>query len=253
MEPRKVREKDFHDDINLNNRREDFGRNFYFAKFTEPITKCFWEKLGDLNAKQVLDYGCGTGSNSIRLVSYGANVVGIDISSLRIAKAKQAAEKMGLEVQFVEGDAECTNFEDNTFDIVTGGAILHHLNMDSAAKEIHRILKPEGKAVFIEPLGMNPLINIFRKLTPKARSVDEHPLKTSDFNVLRKCFSGIEIYYFVFLGLLYLPIRMVFKRDFELLLKFIQGLDDKALKIKFLQKLAWQVVLVLHKSQDPNY
>ncbi len=95
---------------------------------------------------------------------------------------------------------------------------------------------------------MNPLINIFRRLTPKARSVDEHPLKTSDFNVLRKYFSGIEIYSFIFFCLLYLPIRIVFKRDFELLLKIFQLLDGKTLKVKFFQKLAWQVVLVLHKS-----
>lgn len=248
MDIRKTREKEFHDDPNLSNRRQGFSRNFYSSKFVEPVSKCFWEKIVNPNGKKILDYGCGTGTNSIKLASYGANVVGIDISSLRIAKAKKTAEKTGLNVQFIEGDAECTNFEDCAFDIVIGGAILHHLNLDAAAKEIYRILKPGAKAVFIEPLGMNPFINVFRKLTPKLRSADEHPLKVSDFSVLNKYFPEIEINYFILFSLLYLPIRILFKRDINSLLKFLQQLDNKVLKVKFLQKFAWQVVLVLYKK-----
>ena len=50
------------------------------------------------------------------------------------------------------------------------------LNFLSVLNEISRILKPNGKLLFIEPLGTNPLINFYRKLTPKSRSKDEHPL-----------------------------------------------------------------------------
>lgn len=248
MELRKTREKEFYDDPDLSNRRQGFSKILYSSQLTEPVTKYFWEKIGNPNNKQILDYGCGTGSNSIKLASQGANVVGIDISSLRISKAEQSAKKYGLSVKFVEGDAEGTDFENNTFDIIIGGAILHHLNLDSAAKEIHRILKPGGTAVFIEPLGMNPFINVFRKLTPEARSADEHPFKISDFGILHKYFSEIEINYFILFSLLHVPIRIILKRDINAFLHFLQQLDDKILKVQFLQRFAWQVVLVLHKK-----
>jgi ubiquinone/menaquinone biosynthesis C-methylase UbiE len=63
-------------------------------------------------------------------------------------------------------NAEATTFPDNSFDLICGSSILHHLNLDKACAEIRRILRPDGGAVFIEPLGHNPLINMFRKLTP---------------------------------------------------------------------------------------
>ena len=50
-------------------------------------------------------------------------------------------------------DAEHTNFPDNSFDVVTGSAILHHLNIENCYQELHRILKKDGHAVFKEPMG----------------------------------------------------------------------------------------------------
>ena len=53
--------------------------------------------------------------------------------------------------------------EKNRFDIIYGTGILHHLNLKACLDEIERILKPGGKFVFIEPLGTNPVINLYRK------------------------------------------------------------------------------------------
>ena len=61
------------------------------------------------------------------------------------------------------------------FDIVYGTGILHHLEINKCLNEIHRILKPDGNLLFVEPLGTNPLINLYRKFTPNSRSKDEHP------------------------------------------------------------------------------
>ena len=49
------------------------------------------------------------------------------------------------------------------------------LNKNFTENEINKVLKDDGEMVFLEPLGTNPLINLYRKLTPKSRSVDEHP------------------------------------------------------------------------------
>ena len=64
--------------------------------------------------------------------------------------------------------------------------ILHHLQINKCLDEIHRILKPNGSLIFIEPLGTNPIINFYRKFTPKSRSKDEHPLINKDFKYIKK-------------------------------------------------------------------
>ena len=64
-------------------------------------------------------------------------------------------------------DCENLGFKDNSFDLIFGRAILHHLNLEKSSKEISRVLCKNGKAVFIEHLGMNPLINfVFPFLSP---------------------------------------------------------------------------------------
>ena len=68
---------------------------------------------------------------------------------------------------------------------VYGSGILHHLNMKNVCFEISRVLTNNGKIIFIEPLGTNPVINFYRRLTPKSRSVDEHPLIKTDFEILK--------------------------------------------------------------------
>ena len=54
-------------------------------------------------------------------------------------------------------------------------SIKHHLNLNKSLKELNRILKKGGIMLFAEPMATNPIINIYRKFTPKARSADEHP------------------------------------------------------------------------------
>ena len=60
------------------------------------------------------------------------------------------------------------------------------MQIEKCLDEIHRILKSKGNLIFIEPLGTNPIINLYRKLTPKSRSKDEHPLINKDFKYISK-------------------------------------------------------------------
>ena len=89
-------------------------------------------------------------------------------------------------------NCEKTKFNDNSFDIIYGSGILHHLDISLCLKEMYRLLKPGGRFLFIEPLGTNPLINFYRKLTPKSRSKDEHPLINDDFELIKKIFISYE-------------------------------------------------------------
>ena len=83
---------------------------------------------------------------------------------MAVEKARKKAEHDTVTgVSFLVMDAESMKFEDKTFDVVYGSGILHHLNIDKAYRELARVLKPDGVAIFIEPLGHNPLINLYRK------------------------------------------------------------------------------------------
>src|SRR3546814_15436315 len=86
------------------------------------------------------------------------------------------ATETGLHATFSVDNAEQTSFPDASFDRIGGSGILHHLDLDSAYAEIARLLKPGGRAVFLEPLGHNPLYHAYRDRPPPMRTENENPL-----------------------------------------------------------------------------
>jgi SAM-dependent methyltransferase len=147
--------------------------------------------LYDPRGRNVLDYGCGDGSLSVRLLERGAaKVTGIDISEVLIDQARRRAAGAGFadRARFLVGDAHATDFADGEFDLVVGIAILHHLDLDRALPELRRILSPGGTGVFLEPLWHNPLLRLGRRLTPTARTEDEHPFTERDWELCASIF-----------------------------------------------------------------
>jgi ubiquinone/menaquinone biosynthesis C-methylase UbiE len=145
--------------------------------------------LNSVNGKKVLDYGCGRGHLSLNILSRGAHVCGIDISPVYISDAIQTIAQKGYpeyRYSLRVMDAHALEYEDCTFDLVIGEGILHHLNISVALSEIHRVLKIGGRAIFLEPLADNPLLRIFRLLTPHARTADEKPLSKKDLMDIKK-------------------------------------------------------------------
>ena len=131
-----------------------------------------------------MEYGCGTGALAFDLAEQGSNSVAIDISPVAISEAEQVAHARGLTARFEEMNAEAMTFDNDSFDLVFGSGILHHLDMERATQEVIGVLRPGGRAVFIEPLGYNPIINAYRRVTPTMRTEDEHPLLRSDLELL---------------------------------------------------------------------
>ena len=197
-----IREKEFHN--NLQKLKEDL--KIFSINLSIILMKIFFHITKKADQSQILDFGCGTGVFVERTIKYKPKkIVGIDISEVSIDKAKKNAKKMGLEVDYYVDNCERTKFESNSFDIVYGTGILHHLEFNKCLDEIHRILKSKGNLIFIEPLGTNPLINLYRKLTPNSRSVDEHPLIKKDFDYIKNKFVDTNIKYYGFLTLIFSP------------------------------------------------
>src|SRR5205807_1094253 len=112
------------------------------------------------------------------------------IAEGQVVEATQRAEAAGLadRVDFLVDDAHATTFPDDSFDLIVGVAILHHLDLEVALREIRRVLRPGGRAVFLEPLWHNPLLRLGRRLTPSARTPDEHPLTVQDWELCHAIF-----------------------------------------------------------------
>jgi SAM-dependent methyltransferase len=124
--------------------------------------------------RDLLDYGCYDGGMAPRYLNMQPrSLTGIDLSATGIALARA---RFGSRARFHCGDAHAMPFADESFDLVVGRAILHHLDWEAALGEVRRVLRPAGSAIFVEPLGDNPAAKLLRRLTPGARTPDERPL-----------------------------------------------------------------------------
>ena len=103
---------------------------------------------------RVLDIACGKGTTSILLArKHQCRVIGIDINEELIEEARKMAKKHKVNnlVEFQVGDATNLSFQDNEFDATIAQAMLVLIdNKDKVVKEALRVLKPEGKAGWIE-------------------------------------------------------------------------------------------------------
>jgi len=240
-----IREKEFHNKLQ-SEKHERFENIFYKAIYNSGEDFFSYLKNAAKDC-EILDYGCGIGSFVEKIVKYKPKkVTGIDISEVSINKAKKKAKDLDIDVSFKVDNCEKTSFEDNSFDIVYGTGILHHLKINSCLDEIFRILKPNGNLVFIEPLGTNPIINLYRKLTPKSRSEDEHPLINKDFKYISHKFKNTKIRYYGLTTLIFFPFYK--SPQNSKLFKFLTSLDQHLFKFKFFQFFAWSALITAKKN-----
>jgi SAM-dependent methyltransferase len=142
-------------------------------------------------------------------------------------------------------NAEAMEFPDGAFDVAFGRGILHHLALERAYGELARVLKPGGVALFLEPLGHNPLVNWYRARTPELRTPDEHPLMRRDVALARRHFGRVEA---VMAGLA-TPLAAMVERRLGVagLLGAAEALDRALLALPGLKWQAWHTCLILTK------
>ena len=97
---------------------------------------------------RVLEVGCGLGTDGAQFAKAGADYTGIDLTEAAVDLARRRFELFNLPGEFRVSDAERLDFPDNSFDIVYSHGVLHHTPDTAAAvREIHRVLRPGGRAV----------------------------------------------------------------------------------------------------------
>jgi SAM-dependent methyltransferase len=98
------------------------------------------------SGEDVLDVACGTGNATIPAAETGAKLTGLDLTPELLEAGRAAAAEAGVEIEWVEGDAENLPFDDESFDVVISvfGSMFAP-DQKKAASEIARVLRPSGR------------------------------------------------------------------------------------------------------------
>ncbi|HEX5707743.1 MAG TPA: methyltransferase domain-containing protein [Pyrinomonadaceae bacterium] len=131
----------------------DAGTREFYERVEEHRYRSEWhipEAAGFASARdlRVLEIGCGLGTDGAQFARAGAVYTGVDLTEAAVALARRRFELEGLPGEFRVADAERLDFADATFDLVYSHGVLHHTpDTERAVREVHRVLRPGGRAV----------------------------------------------------------------------------------------------------------
>ena len=116
-----------------------------FSRYMESGAREFYERLQVAPGCRLLDVGCGSGQLALMAAKDGLEVIGVDIASNWVERARARARAEGLHARFEEADAEALPFEDASFDVVASliGAMFAP-RPDLVARELLRVCVPGG-------------------------------------------------------------------------------------------------------------
>lgn len=183
------------------------------------MKECVKEHLGDIKGKKVLVMGGGMDCAAIWFAAQGCDTTVIDISNSGIKAQEILAKHAGVSITTAVDDGNSTSFDDASFDLIFGKAVLHHLDTEKASSEILRLLKPKGRAVFRDVMQGGIFLQLFRHLTPSVRTRDEHPLTMRDLSIYKDKFPHFQSEHFCYIAVAYLGVVRVW----DMLLKKLVG------------------------------
>jgi SAM-dependent methyltransferase len=252
LDSRKLEERRFHDVLRSTYEKDQkayakFTANKKYYSITQASTSYVDHLLQQFApGKDVLDYGCGGGHYSLALAKYARRVTGVDISPDSVEECRGRAIAAGVDgtVSFEVGDCEHLPFDDASFDLVVESGVLHHLELGQAYREVARVLKPGGRAIFVEAVLHNPFFQAYRRLTPQLRTKweSQHILGRHELLAASSHFSDISMRFFHLAGLLAVPLRGT--PIFRPVLNVLNVVDRWLLALPGVRWWAWQVVVV---------
>lgn len=138
----------------------DWGVGSYEAtgELLAPVTEVVVEAAGPLAGRTVLDLGCGTGNASLAAAGRGAVVTGVDPASRLLEVARGRAAELGLEIEFVSGDAAGIPVKDQSADVVMSVfGVIFAPDPPAAVAELVRVVAPDGQIIITDWLPDGPL------------------------------------------------------------------------------------------------
>jgi SAM-dependent methyltransferase len=131
----------------------EIGSRLFYERVEEHRYRTEWHiptaaGFDGARGLRVLEIGCGLGTDGAQFARAGAIYTGVDLTDAAVGLARRRFELFGLPGEFRTADAENLDFADESFDLVYSHGVLHHTPDASAAvREIHRVLRPRGRAV----------------------------------------------------------------------------------------------------------
>lgn len=140
-EPCGTRNMSFDEEAKL---RENFEK---IEKRRYQLEHCIFKyaQFEKWQGKDVLEVGCGAGTDHLQFARAGANTTAIDLSSKSASLTKTRLQLYGFQGSVFNGDAENLPFKDNSFDLVYSWGVLHSTpDTEKSIREVHRVCRPGG-------------------------------------------------------------------------------------------------------------
>ncbi|GJL81206.1 MAG: ubiquinone/menaquinone biosynthesis methyltransferase [marine bacterium B5-7] len=134
----------------------------------------------DCRLMRIVDVGCGTGALVRWLAAHGARVTGIETQNNLVERAREMTPV--ADEDYVHGRGEALPLESNSVDIVVYSYSLHHVPvavMGDALREAHRVLKPQGMLLVVEPVADGDYFEVMRLID------DETEVRRQAFKALQ--------------------------------------------------------------------
>ena len=199
-------------EYDLLNRILTFGSDIRWKKKIVSIARTS-------NPKHILDIATGTADIALELSKINdSKITGVDISRkmLEVGRTKIKLRKLSNQIVLESGDAECLNYSDESFDLVTiGFGVRNFQNLEKGLRESNRVLKKGGVIIILETsVPQNYIIKYFYLLFTRSfipligsvfskdksaynylqKSAEKFPSGKEFISILKKCdFQNIDI------------------------------------------------------------
>lgn len=261
---RQQRERDFYSEYSRQHKDEEVVFDPVLGHESRPWNS-YWrlyevaQQAYSDSSQRLLDFGCGVGTASMCYAQIGYEVWGFDVCEENILECRRKADRYCFDVSthFSLQAAESLDYPDEFFDVVAGLDILHHVEVEAALAQVHRVLRPGGIAIFREFLEVpifdavrnSPLITWLvsneASLTDH-RTEDEEKLSKDQMRIVRSVFPDSTLIRFNLFSRFgrFLPNRHP-ERPSK-----IEQLDQLVFRfLPFTRMFGGDVVMVLRKPQ----
>jgi SAM-dependent methyltransferase len=162
-----------------------------------PLGDRIVERVGVRSGEDVLDVACGTGNAAIRAAAAGGRVVAVDLTPELLAAGRRRAAAAGVELAWIEGDAEQLPADDESFDVVLSVlGVMFAPRHRTAARELARVLRPNGRLAVCSWAEGSPIARVFRAVAhhlPPAPGFASPPGLWGSAEHVRSLFTGTGI------------------------------------------------------------